>query len=105
MWNIVEKYFRIKYTNGTTEATALSIQVQYSNNSDILLSFWYTFITFECWPNDRDIFTYLTKVIAPSRRSIEKMFFLMNAELQGRNLENDSGLENEMKDFVGKVEI
>ena len=37
MWNIVEKYFRIKYTNGTTEATNLSIQVQYSNNSDILL--------------------------------------------------------------------
>jgi hypothetical protein len=37
MWNIVEKYFRIKYTNGTTEATNLSIQVQYSNNADILL--------------------------------------------------------------------
>ena len=37
MWNIVEKYFRIKYTNGTTEATNLSIQTQYSNNSDVLL--------------------------------------------------------------------
>lgn len=37
MWNIVEKYFRIKYVNGTTEATALSIQVQYSNNADIIL--------------------------------------------------------------------
>lgn len=37
MWNIVEKYFRIKYTNGTTEATNLSIQVQYSVNADILL--------------------------------------------------------------------
>ena len=37
MWNIVEKYFRIKYTNGTTEATNLSIQVQYSSNADILL--------------------------------------------------------------------
>jgi hypothetical protein len=37
MWNIVEKYFRIKYTNGTTEATNLSIQVQYSNNADVLL--------------------------------------------------------------------
>lgn len=37
MWNIVEKYFRIKYVNGTTEATNLSIQVQYSNNADILL--------------------------------------------------------------------
>ena len=37
MWNIVEKYFRIKYVNGTTEATALSIQVQYSNNADVVL--------------------------------------------------------------------
>lgn len=37
MWNIVEKYFRIKYTNGTTEATALSIQVQYSKNASIVL--------------------------------------------------------------------
>jgi hypothetical protein len=37
MWNIVEKYFRIKYVNGTTEAQNLAIQVQYSNNADILL--------------------------------------------------------------------
>ena len=37
MWNIVEKYFRIKYVNGTTEATALSIQVQYSNNANTVL--------------------------------------------------------------------
>lgn len=37
MWNIVEKYFRIKYTNGTTEATNLAIQVQYSVNADIML--------------------------------------------------------------------
>jgi hypothetical protein len=37
MWNIVEKYFRIKYVNGTTEADDLAIQVQYSNNADILL--------------------------------------------------------------------
>lgn len=37
MWNIVEKYFRIKYVNGTTEATNLQIQVQYSNNANILL--------------------------------------------------------------------
>lgn len=37
MWNIVEKFFRIKYVNGTTEATNLAIQVQYSNNADILL--------------------------------------------------------------------
>lgn len=37
MWNIVEKYFRIKYVNGTTEATNLAIQVQYSNNANILL--------------------------------------------------------------------
>ena len=37
MWNIVEKYFRIKYVNGTTEATNLSIQVQYSSNADIVL--------------------------------------------------------------------
>ena len=38
MWNIVEKYFRIKYVNGTTAATNLSIQVQYSTNADIVLS-------------------------------------------------------------------
>jgi len=38
MWTIVEKYFRIKYVNGTTEATNLSIQVQLSINSDISLS-------------------------------------------------------------------
>jgi hypothetical protein len=38
MWNIVEKYFRIKYVNGTTEATNLSIQVQYSNNADTKLA-------------------------------------------------------------------
>lgn len=37
MWNIVEKYFRIKYVNGTTEALNLQIQVQYSNNANILL--------------------------------------------------------------------
>ena len=37
MWNIVEKYFRIIYTNGTGEARDLSIQTQYSNNADILL--------------------------------------------------------------------
>lgn len=38
MWNIVEKWFRIKYTNGTTEATNLSLQTQYSSNSSILLA-------------------------------------------------------------------
>lgn len=38
MWNIVEKYFRIKYVNGSTEATNLAIQVQYSVNADILLA-------------------------------------------------------------------
>lgn len=38
MWNIVEKYFRVKYVNGTTEATNLSIQVQYSANADIILA-------------------------------------------------------------------
>lgn len=38
MWNIVEKYFRIKYVNGTTEAINLAIQVQYSSNANILLS-------------------------------------------------------------------
>ena len=37
MWNIVEKYFRIKYTNGTAVARDLCIQVQYSVNADILL--------------------------------------------------------------------
>lgn len=38
MWEIVEKYFRIKYTNGTTEATNLSIQTQYSSNGGIVLT-------------------------------------------------------------------
>jgi hypothetical protein len=38
MWNIVERYFRIKYVNGTTEATNLSIQVQYSVNADTILA-------------------------------------------------------------------
>jgi len=37
MWNIVEKYFRIKYTNGIVEATNLAIQVQYSVNADTVL--------------------------------------------------------------------
>lgn len=37
MWEIVEKYFRIKYVNGSTEATNLAIQVQYSSNGGILL--------------------------------------------------------------------
>ncbi len=37
MWNIVEKYFRIKYVNNNVEAENLIIQVQYSVNADILL--------------------------------------------------------------------
>jgi len=37
MWNIVEKFFRIKYTNGTLAAEGLTIQVQFSNNADIIL--------------------------------------------------------------------
>jgi len=37
MWNIVERYFRIKYKNGDTQANNLAIQVQYSNNIDIFL--------------------------------------------------------------------
>lgn len=37
MWNIVEPYFRIKYTNGNNSANDLAITVQYSNNADILL--------------------------------------------------------------------
>lgn len=38
MWNIVEKYFRIKYTNGVKAVSDLSIQVQYSVNANILLA-------------------------------------------------------------------
>ena len=38
MWNIVEKYIRIKYVNGTTEATNFTVQTQYSVNSSILLA-------------------------------------------------------------------
>ena len=37
MWNIVEQYFRIKYTNGTVPAVNLAIQVQFSANADIIL--------------------------------------------------------------------
>jgi len=37
MWNIVEPYFRIKYVNGTTEATNLKITVQYSVSADVVL--------------------------------------------------------------------
>jgi len=38
MWNIVEKYFRIRYVNGTTPTgTDFSIQTQYAVNSEILL--------------------------------------------------------------------
>ena len=37
MWNIVEKYFRIRYVNGPTEALGLTLQVQYSVNADIAL--------------------------------------------------------------------
>jgi len=37
MWEIVEPWFRIKYVNGTTEATALSIVTHYSVNGAIFL--------------------------------------------------------------------
>lgn len=37
MWNIVEKYMRLRYVNGTVEAVNLSIQTHYSSNSDVLL--------------------------------------------------------------------
>ena len=38
MWNIVEQYFRIRYVNdGPVDALNLAIQVQYSNNANILL--------------------------------------------------------------------
>ena len=37
MWEFVEKYFRIKYVNGSTEATNFSIQTRFSRNGDILL--------------------------------------------------------------------
>lgn len=37
MWNIVERYFRIKYVNGSTPAVDLAIQVQYSVNAGTVL--------------------------------------------------------------------
>jgi hypothetical protein len=37
MWNIVEKYMRIKYVNDGIDAVNLSIQTHYSSNSDTLL--------------------------------------------------------------------
>lgn len=37
MWAIAERYFRIKIVNGTSTASVFSVQVQYSNNDDILL--------------------------------------------------------------------
>lgn len=38
MWNRVEKYFRIKYTNGNSIATDVNIQVDYSTDGNILLA-------------------------------------------------------------------
>lgn len=38
MWAIVEKYFRVRYVNGSSSATTFQIQTQYSVNDDILLS-------------------------------------------------------------------
>lgn len=37
-WNIVEKWIRIKYVNGSTIATNPSIQTQYSKNAQIFLA-------------------------------------------------------------------
>lgn len=37
MWLVVEKYFRIRYVNGTTEADNLSIQVHFSTDGNIAL--------------------------------------------------------------------
>lgn len=99
-FNLRDKTVRIKRTRIPLTFTYCFSVI--NNKSNVLLSFWYTFITFESWPNDRDIFTYITQVVASSRSSIEKMFFLMSAELQGRNLENDPNLETEMNDFVSK---
>lgn len=69
------------------------------NGSDILLSFWYTFVTFETWPDDGDIFTYITRVTS-TRKEVERSFFVMNAELQGRTIINDPNLEKECDNFV-----
>ena len=37
MWEIVEQYFRLKYTNGPNTASQFVIQTQYSNNGAIFL--------------------------------------------------------------------
>jgi hypothetical protein len=37
MWAIVEKYFRVRYVNGSTSASTFTLQTQYSVNDDILL--------------------------------------------------------------------
>lgn len=37
MWTIVESYYRLRYVNGTTEATNLSILTQYSSDGSIFL--------------------------------------------------------------------
>lgn len=37
MWSIIEKYFRIVWTHGTTSASTVDIQTQYSVNADVLL--------------------------------------------------------------------
>ena len=37
MWNIVEQYFRLKYTHGSTSATTVVIQTQLSVNADTIL--------------------------------------------------------------------
>ncbi len=37
MWNIVEKYIKLKFVNDSVEAANFSLQTQYSNNADIIL--------------------------------------------------------------------
>ena len=37
MWNIVEKYYRLKYTHGTVSASTVEIQTQLSVNADTVL--------------------------------------------------------------------
>lgn len=68
-------------------------------NTQIIKSFWYSFVTFESFPDDRDIFTCIAEM-CKSRKSIEQAFFLNAARLQGRELCTDPKLGAELEEFL-----
>lgn len=72
------------------------------NRAKVVLSFWYSFLDLNYdgdWVGERDILAYVSDVIAPSRKAVEKTFFIMNAQLSGRTL-GDPYLEKDAEDFL-----